>query len=222
MLSTMEFFQLIKQGKIEAVKDAIVADPSLVNAHDTNNASAVLTAAYYGEPAVASLLIQYGANLNLFEACAVGDLPTVQALVNTQPELVNAFAPDGFQPLGLAAFFGNLPVAEILINAGAAVDSPSQNPLRVMPLHSAAAGSHTDIVRLLIAHGAPLNARQEEGFAPLHSAAQNGSIEILNLLLDSGAEVNVRNAAGKTPLTLALAANHMDAAALLRVQGAVE
>lgn len=222
MLSTDELFSLIKHGKIEDVQAALVADPSLVHAREDGGASAVLTAVYYNEPAIARLLIKYGASLDLFEAAAVGDLDAVRQKVLAQPELVNAVAPDGFQPLGLASFFGHLDVAEFLLQAGAAVDSPAHNPLKVMPLHSAAAGSWTEIVRLLIAHGAPVNARQGEDFAPLHSAAQNGSLDIITALVDAGADVNTRDAEGKTPLFFALSENHQEAAALLRERGAVE
>jgi len=220
MLSTEELFSLIKHGQIEEVQAALVEDPALVHAHESGGASAVLTAVYYSQPAIARLLIKYGATLDLFEASAVGDLEVVRDKVSAQPDLVNAVAPDGFQPLGLAAFFGHVDVAEYLLQAGAAVDSPAHNPLKVMPLHSAAAGSWTEIVRLLIAHGAPVNARQGEDFAPLHSAAQNGSLEIITALLDAGADVNARDAEGKTPLFFAMAQNHEEAAALLREKGA--
>lgn len=222
MLSTEDLFSLIKHGQIEEVQAALAADSDLVHAHEAGGASAVLTAVYYSQPAIARLLIKYGATLDVFEAAAVGDLDMVREKVSAQPELVNAVAPDGFQPLGLAAFFGHLDVAEFLLQAGAAVDSPAHNPLKVMPLHSAAAGSWTEIVRLLIAHGAPVNARQGEDFAPLHSAAQNGSLEIITALLDAGADVNARDSEGKTPLFFALAENHEEAAALLRDKGANE
>ena len=220
MLSTQDFYNLIKQGEIEEVQQVLTLDPSLANAHEPDGTSAVLIATYYGQPAIARLLIKYGANLDLFEASAVGELDTVRQMVSAQPELVNAVAPDGFQPLGLAAFFGHLDVAEYLIDAGAAVDSPSHNPLKVMPLHSAAAGSWVEISRLLIAHGAPVDARQAEDFTPLHSAAQNGCLEIIQGLLAAGADVNAREAEGKTPLAFALAENHQKAAELLREYGA--
>ncbi|MHB0987445.1 MAG: ankyrin repeat domain-containing protein [Bellilinea sp.] len=220
MLSTEDLFNLIKNGRIEEVQAALSLDPSLANAHESDGTSAALTAAYYGQSAIARLLIKYGATLDLFEAAAVGELETVRRIVAAQPELVNAVAPDGFQPLGLAAFFGHLDVAEFLIDAGAAVDSPSHNPLKVMPLHSAAAGNRVEIARLLIDRGAPVNARQAEDFTPLHSAAQNGSLEIIQALLAAGAEVNVRDGEGKTPLAFALAENHQQAVELLLENGA--
>ncbi len=214
------FFKKIKNGQIEEVKAALVDDPTLVNAREPDGHSAVLIAMYYQQPAIARLLVKYGAELDLFEAVAVGEMETVRRLIQEQPDQVNAVAPDGFQPLGLAAFFGHLEIARLLIAAGAEVDSASHNPLKVMPLHSAAAGNWVEIVQLLIALGAPVNARQSEGFAPLHSAAQNGSVEIIRALLAAGADVNAREVEGKTPLTYAVNENHQEAVDLLLENGA--
>src|SRR6185503_20618238 len=94
------------------------------------------------------------AALNIFEAAASGRRDRVAALVDAQPAIVNAYADDGFQPLGLAAFFGHTGVVEFLLGRGAAVNSPSNNAQNVMPLHSAAAGRHLAIVNLLLDRGA--------------------------------------------------------------------
>src|SRR5512135_2463545 len=94
------------------VAQRLEVEPALVNARDENGLSAVLTAAYYQEPDIARLLVQRGAVLSVFEACAVGEVSRVRALLEHQPELINAYAPDGFQPLGLAAFFGQVAIVE--------------------------------------------------------------------------------------------------------------
>jgi ankyrin repeat protein len=60
--------------------------------------------------------------------------------------------------------------------------------MKVTPLHSAAAARQVAIARLLIAHGANVNAAQaESGFTPLYEAAANGDLEFATLLLEHGA-----------------------------------
>ena len=69
----------------------------------------------------------------------------------------------------------------------------------VTTLHSAAAGSHSEIVKLLLEHGADPNAAQDGGFTPLHSAAQNDDRESAEALLEAGADSGRASAQGHTP-----------------------
>ena len=52
---------------------------------------------------------------------------------------------DGFTPLQLAAYFGAPGAAADLIAAGADVDAVADNPMRIQPLHAAAAGRHSAV-----------------------------------------------------------------------------
>ena len=213
------FFTAIKAGEDQKVAELLDQDPDLVNAKTESGLSAVLLATYYGHPAIAGQLAGRGARLDIFEASAIGNLERAGALLEDQPGLANAFAGDGFQPLGLAAFFGHLPVVELLLAKGAEVNSASDNPQRVMPLHSGVAHRHLEIARRLVEAGADVNAVQADDFTPLHEAAQNGQLEMVELLLEAGAQVNPRKTDGKTPLGLALEYGHAEAADLLRMQG---
>jgi ankyrin repeat protein len=220
LTTTDDFIDAIKAGAMDKVRQMLDHDPSLVDAKADNGLSAVLVAAYYNEPDIARLLAQRGASLNVFEATAVGALERVKEWITDQPDLINAYAPDGFQPLGLAAFFGHTPVVEFLLDKGAEINSPSKNRMRVRPLHSAIANRRTDIVKRLLDHGAEVNTTQADDFAPLHEAAQNGLLDVTHWLLDRSANANARLANGQTPLTLAIEAKHPDVAELLKRYGA--
>jgi uncharacterized protein len=78
MTVTLDFLTAIKAGNRTEVTRLLDAEPRLVNAEDDNGFSAVLIAAYYQEPDIAQLLVQRGAELNLFEACVVGELARVK------------------------------------------------------------------------------------------------------------------------------------------------
>jgi ankyrin repeat protein len=190
-------------------------NPELASSLDASGLSAVLTAVYYGQQSIVDRLIASGAPLNLFEAAATGRLTEVKALLDKTPSQVNAWATDGFQPLGLACFFGHVPLVELMLNRGADVNSPSRNPLKVQPLNSAVAGLHLEIARLLLEHHADPNARQGEGFTPLHAAAENGQISMIQLLLSYGADPHLSSTGGKTPYDVAIEAGHAEAAQLL-------
>jgi uncharacterized protein len=222
MSTTQDFLTQIKAGNRAEVTRLLDAGPGLANATDDNGLSAVLIAAYYQEPDIAQLLVQRGAALNLFEACVIGELARVKDWLKQQPELVTAYAPDGFQPLGLAAFFGHADIVEFLLDQGAPVNSPSHNAMRVMPLHSAIANKRTEIVRLLLDHDADVNAVQADDFTPLHEAAQNGMLDVAQWLLDRSAQVNPRlKSSGQTPLALAIEHQHEAVAELLKRYDAI-
>lgn len=200
----------IQGGDHARVEKLLELEPALVGSVDENGLSAVLVALYNNHPEIASILVERGARLDIFAACAAGNLERVCQLVDAQPGLANAVAKDGFQPLGLATFFGHLDVARFLLQRGAEVNSPSDNGLHVMPLHSAAANCHLEIARLLLEEGAMVNARQADDFTPLHAAAQNGQLEMVKLLLDYGADVRAASGSGQTALDFAQQSKNED------------
>lgn len=209
-----DFFEAIvagNRGKVEAMlQDA----PGLIH-EKANGLSPVMVAAYHNEPAIAELLAEKTVTLSIFEASAIGKTASLIMLLAREPELISSYSEDGFQPLGLACFFGHLEAAEFLVKAGAPVNSYSNNPLRAAPLQSAAASRHLEIVKLLLANGADPNCREASGYTPLHTAAQNGDIEMISALIFSGADLEARSFDGKLPVDLALDAEHEEAARLL-------
>jgi hypothetical protein len=88
------------------------------------------------------------------------------------------------------------------------------------PLHTAADKDQTDVVRLLIAHGAEINARTDAGDTALHWAAFDGRMSAAKLLLADGAEINLRDKDGNTPLHWAAARGHVEMTELLIASGA--
>lgn len=211
-----KFFKALQTGNRDTVEKMIAASPKLLHAKNEDGLSPILTAAYFRQMEIANILADRTVTITIFEATAIGKSQQVVVLLAKQPDLVNAYAPDGFQPLGLACFFGHLDVVDYLLKAGAWVNEPSKNKLHVTPLHSAVAAGYTEIVYRLLEAGADPNLRQQGDFTPLHAAAQNGQIEMIRLLLNSGADLQAKNKDGKTALDLANDKGHTLAAALLR------
>lgn len=103
----------------------------------------------------------------------------------------------------------NNDTAEVLkqLDAGL-VNSPSANG--VSALHVAAGLGYTSLARLLVQHGADLNARSALGKTPLMLAAQEGHTDIARLLVAAGARTDLQDTAGATALTWARGYGHRD------------
>lgn len=93
-------------------------------------------------------------------------------------------------------------IAEILISAGANVNTRIQDRRNETALSRAAEYGHIELAKTLINAAANVNVLRDDGFTPLMLAAEKGHLEITKLLLEAGANVNVRNSKGETTLTL--------------------
>ena len=153
--------------------------------------SNLLQAVYRGDQAAVDELLAAEPELDVFEAAAVGRIERLRELLDADPKVANAWAEDGFQPLGLASFFGRVDAARLLIERGAEVNSASRNDFKVMPLHSAVAEKDAEtryeLATLLLEHGADPNARQQDDFTPLMAADQQGDARLRELLVEHGA-----------------------------------
>jgi ankyrin repeat protein len=205
----------IRAGDRGGVETLVSAEPGLLGFTAPNGSSVMLLVAYLGHPEIAQVFVRHGAKMDVFEACALGDLQAVEKLVEAERGLVNAFAPDGFYPLGLAAFFGHRPIVEFLLKNGADVRLAARNAQKVTALHAAVARRDLQIVKMLLEAGADANAQQERGFVPLHDAAGNGSGPLIELLLKHGARVDAKSDEGKTPADMAMERGHTDLAEML-------
>lgn len=212
---TISIFSAIHNGDITVIEELIRHNPSLLQAVDENGLSIVSAAIYHHQEETARVLIQAGAPVTFFEHCALGNTSEVKKALDNDSTLLNQFSPDGFQPLGLASFFGQTDVAELLIHLAAELNTPSKTTMKVMPLHSAVAGKHMRISELLLEAGADVNAVQQHGYTPLHEASASGQLEIVQLLECFGADRTLRLDDGRTPLDLAVENGFTAVAALL-------
>ena len=199
-----ELFEAIAAGDEERVRELVEGDPELASARNEERISPVLHALYNGRTELVDPILDVNPPLDVFDAAAVGRTRGLEELLDGEPTLVRAWSADGFTAQHLAAFFGQEEAARILREQAAAGNLVARNPsIHVTPLHSAAAGSHPGIVKLLLEHGAEPNAAQDGGFTPLHSAASNDDRESVEALLAAGADPSLANDDGTTPAGLA-------------------
>ena len=202
----------IQSGDKEKVCDLLAQDPSAAAARNEKGVSAIMLALYMRREEILELLQSASMSLDIFEATSLGKTTRIGDLIRKDRALVNARSADGFTPLHFAAFFGQETAAHLLLENGAQTDAVADNPTKVMPLHSAAAGRNLAIVRDLLEHKAPPNAKQQAGWTALHEAAQSGDKEMIELLLKHGADPAAKNDDGITPTQLAKEKGHPELA----------
>ena len=83
------------------------------------------------------------------------------------------------------------------------------------PLHEASRKGDTAEVKRLIAAGADVGARDDDGDAPLHKASRNGHAEVVEVLLAAGALVTATGHEGQTPLDVASGEGHGEVVKIL-------
>ncbi|KAF8160875.1 hypothetical protein B0H34DRAFT_795730 [Crassisporium funariophilum] len=136
-------------------------------------------------------------SLGLHSAAATGNVGLVEyALDHGQP--INSVL-DGVLPLHAACAGGNVQVVKVLIDHGADVNAPrlprkysndknrdSSAPIvgtsGSTPLHFAAANGNTDVVTLLLLHGAHANRPDKHGVTSEMLAQQNGWLECASVI----------------------------------------
>ncbi len=213
----MELIGAIKSGSTEETARLLANNPGIVYQEDNAGLHPVMLAMYYGQREIAAHLRAAMDSVNIWEAAALGELDTVRHLMAEDPNAKDAVAPDGFTPLGLAAFFGLAEMLTWLLEQGADPNKPSENQMAVYPINSAAANRNQEtalkLVQVLVAHQADVNAAQHGGWTPLHQAAAHGINDLVEFLLEHGADRSLKSEDGRTAADMALAGGYEELAA---------
>ncbi|XP_029467385.1 histone-lysine N-methyltransferase EHMT1 isoform X3 [Rhinatrema bivittatum] len=122
-------------------------------------------------------------------------------------------------PLHAAAEAGHIDVCHMLIQAGANLDTCSED--QRTPLMEASENNHLDTVKYLIKAGALVDPKDSEGSTCLHLAAKKGHYDIVQYLLShEQMDVNCQDDGGWTPMIWATEYKHIDLVKLLLSKGA--
>ena len=153
------------------------------------------------------------------DAARRDDIDAVRTLIADGAD-VNAPHGDGMTGLHWAALSGNREIAQLLIDAGAALEAATRLGAHT-PLHVAAKVGHGEVVAILAEAGADPAAVTETGATPLHFAAASGDVRAVTVLLGHGAATDAREPQwGQTPLMFAAALGRTEAVTALLEAGA--
>ena len=102
-----------------------------------------------------------------------------------------------------AVIHGDASLAERLISKGAKVDELPSDSDGKTALHLAAEFDYPDVIRVLVKHGAHINARGNDRETPLHTAVSRGSSLAIRVLLELGADTEINDSSERSPAYLA-------------------
>lgn len=223
--NSRDMYYAVQNDDLERVAEILAADYNvLTRMREFLNGTCLHLVAHSGTLQMAYLLLCKGASSQDFVNIVDSELRTALmcAVTNDKCDMLNLFlqcgadvaikGPDGMTSLHIAAKLGNLDAAQLIVDSYRAsrnianflgfIDAQDEGGWTAMVW--AAELGHTDIVSLLINHGADANICDNDNNTVLHwSTLHNDGLETITVLLQAGANCNVQNVEGDTPLHIA-------------------
>jgi ankyrin repeat protein len=225
---------------------ALLAKGADGKSREVDGTTALMWACYSGDADLVERLIKAGADVSAVNDYGATALQTAAVLAD--PRIIKDLLKAGVNPdspnaegqtaLMVVARSGNVESAKLLLDAGATVDAREQWGNQTALMWAASEG-HPEMIKLLTAHHADVNAHgairdwqrrvtaegrpkneNHGGFTPLIYAARIGCIECAKALLKAHADINLADPDGETPLLLSIINMHFDFASDLIGAGA--
>jgi ankyrin repeat protein len=178
--------------------------------------SPLTLATVLNDPAMAELLLEYGAKTTMKEGSPV------LLMADDKPEVRAAILSHQGTDWHDAVRAGNVEAVRARLEAGADPNARDDKRQTALLLASERDQGALALAALLLEHGADANAADEYGRTALHHAAQRGDTALAEMLLTHGADLKALNHWRQTPLQLAaLNQRHETAIALERAGAGV-
>ncbi|KXX82245.1 Ankyrin-3 [Madurella mycetomatis] len=175
-----------------------------------DNGTSLHQAAKRGHVSVARVLLQQGAKIDALTARGV--TPLYMAAVSGRADVIRFLCEQGscvdaptretWTPLHAACYYNQPAAVEELLRAHADVEWRLR-PGSWTPLHKTANRGFSCVAKILLKHGADLDARAGNGWTPLYIAARKGYEDVVRLLLQRAGrhtEIDAQNTLGWSPL----------------------
>jgi uncharacterized protein len=146
----------------------------------------------------------------LFLALREPSPKVAQVLIRAPKIDLNPLTDQGESPLMMAVFKGQVETAQQLIKLGADVNKTGWTPL-----HYAATAGHAQLVSILLANYAYIDAESPNKTTPLMMAAHYGTPGVVKLLLEEGADPLLKNDLGLTAIDFAQNAKKLDSVEII-------
>jgi ankyrin repeat protein len=213
-------------GLLDIVRLLVERGQSINEQNCNSGWSVIAEAAFHDFPDIVDYLADLGANLETRDGNR--DTPLQKASINGATESVRRLLAHGanpntrnywdWTPLHDAAIRGYAEIVELLLIAGAGTETRNSrdeggNTALIL------ASKEKECVRMLVHHGADVDATNEKGWTSLMEASHNGSVEVAEMLLMAGASIDVKDETERTAMDLAREGGHDDCARVLAEYG---
>ena len=247
----LRLIEAVKHQNHDTVR-ALLGQDVDVDASEGDGATALHWAVVRNDADVVDELLRAGADVNAANdygvtavslACVNRNAPMIETLL-AQGADPNATTSMGETLMMTCSGTGSADAVAALFDHGATNVNAAEASYGQTALMRAAAQENSEVVRLLLAHGADVHARSttyllpvslgnatsergggavmipQRGFTPLLFAARHGRVENAGLLLDAGSDVNEAAPTGESALVIAGFSDQGEVAAFLVERGA--
>ena len=181
-----------------------------VDAMDIKNETALHYSSKYGDLEVANVLTYFGAdpnarNIELKTPLHLATTPEMATFLLQHGAKIDAKNNYNGTKLCDASWNGDLEMVKVLLQYEAAPNALCYQNETALELatNRYEKTNNTDLVELLLKHGANANVNNEQSMTPLHFASRDGNIGEVQVLIKYGANVNATDESLMTPLHMA-------------------
>ena len=137
----------------------------------------------------------------IFDVARKGTVTEMNAILSNAPELIDSLTPQGFTPLILACYNGNVAVATFLVKQKANVNFNSSNGTALM---AAIVKNDKAMASLLLEAKTNVDLQDGNGFTALHYAIQFRNYEMIALLMQYRPQITIKDNMGMTAKAYAI------------------
>ncbi|WP_027388006.1 ankyrin repeat domain-containing protein [Chryseobacterium gregarium] len=150
---------------------------------------------------------------SIFDVARAGTVAEAKDMMKKNPDVINQTNENGFSPLILACYKGNVEVADFLIDHVKDVNYKSQEGTALAGL---SVKYNKALTEHLLNRNPDPNIADATGATPLFWAVKFGNKELVELLLKHNADKTIKDAQGMTPFEYALQTKNTEIINLLK------
>ncbi|MCT2562452.1 ankyrin repeat domain-containing protein [Chryseobacterium herbae] len=138
---------------------------------------------------------------SIFDIARSGTVAEVKDLMKQDPDIINKTNENGFSPLILACYRGNIEVADFLMDK---VKDINYNSSMGTALMAVVYKGDLKLTQKLLDNKSDINTIDAQGTTPLIFASKLGNVEMLKLLVKNKANKNIKDKQGNTAFEYAV------------------